>query len=288
MIKARLKKQLFTAQGKINLEVDLEIKEGEFATIFGKSGAGKTTILRILAGLVDPEEGFIQVGDEVWFDSCSKINLPPQKRQIGFVFENYALFPNMTVRDNLEFALPHNKKNTNFADELLSMAELREFAGRRPTELSGGQKQRVALIRAIARQPKIFLFDEPLSALDAETRAWIQDEILRLYKRFGTTTVLVSHDLPEVFKLSRFVFVLESGRIIRSGKPADVLIEGRLNEDFTFTAEIIDIQESQNAAIVRIGNRLVQITPAPGELARFNIGEKIMVTAKQLSYSLKK
>jgi len=288
MIKARIKKQLFTAQGKTNLEVDIEIKKGEFATIFGKSGTGKTTILRMLAGLVDPEEGFIQVDDEVWFDSRSKINLPPQKRQIGFVFENYALFPNMTVRQNLEFALPHNKKKTDFADELLYMAGLEEFADRRPTELSGGQKQRVALIRAIARQSKVFLFDEPLSALDAETRLRIQDEILQIYRRFGTTTILVSHDLPEVFKLSRFVFVLEEGRIIRCGKPADVFIEGKLNGDFTFTAEIVDIQKPRNMAIVRIENRLVQITPTAEDMGRLNIGDKIIVTAKQLSYSFKK
>lgn len=287
MIKARLKKQLFTVQGKINLEVDFEIKKGEFATIFGKSGTGKTTILRILAGLLDPEEGFIQVGDEVWFDSCSKINLPPQKRQIGFVFENYALFPNMTVRDNLEFAVPHNKNRTGFTDELLNMAGLREFAGRRPTELSGGQKQRVALIRAIARQPKVFLFDEPLSALDAETRLWIQDEILKLHKRFGITTILVSHDLPEVFRLSHFVFMLEAGKIIRSGKPVDVFIGDKLSEDLTFAAEIIDVQKPQNAVVVRVGNRLVQITPRAGDLAGLNIGAEIIVTAKELSYSFK-
>jgi molybdate transport system ATP-binding protein len=279
---------LFTAQGKINLEVDFEIKGGEFATIFGKSGTGKTTILRMLAGLLDPEEGFIQVGDEVWFDSCGKINLPPQKRQIGFVFENYALFPNMTVRENLEFAQPHNKNRAGFTDELLSMAGLMEFAGRRPAELSGGQKQRVALIRAIARQPKVFLFDEPLSALDAQTRLWIQDGILRFYKRFGGTTVLVSHDLPEVFKLSHFVFMLEAGKIIRSGKPVDVFIGDNLSEDFTFAAEIIDVKESQNAVVVRIGNRLVQVTPRAEDLARLNIGAEIIVTARQLSYSLKK
>ncbi|MFA5351344.1 MAG: ATP-binding cassette domain-containing protein [Candidatus Omnitrophota bacterium] len=224
MIKARLKKQLFTVQGKTNLEIDFEIKKGEFATIFGKSGTGKTTILRMLAGLVDPEEGYIQVDGQVWFDSCRKINLPPQKRQVGFAFENYALFPNMTVRQNLEFALARNKNKSDFTDELLKMSGLKEFAGRRPTELSGGQKQRVALIRAIARESKVFLFDEPLSALDTGTRLWIQDALLGIYMRFGTTAILVSHDLPEVFKLSRLVFVIEEGKIIRSGKPADVFI----------------------------------------------------------------
>jgi molybdate transport system ATP-binding protein len=288
MIKARLKKQLFTVQGKTNLEIDFEIKKGEFAAIFGKSGTGKTTILRMLAGLADPEEGYIQVDGQVWFDSCRKINLPPQKRQVGFAFENYALFPNMTVRQNLEFALARNKKKSDFTDELLKMSGLKEFAGRRPTELSGGQKQRVALIRAIARKSKIFLFDEPLSALDTETRLWIQNALLKIYRRFDTTTILVSHDLPEVFKLSHLVFMLEAGKIIRSGKPVDVFIGDKLSEDLTFAAEIIDVQKPQNAVVVRVGNRLVQITPRGEDLAGLNIGAEIMVTARQLSYSFKK
>jgi len=287
MIKARLKKQLFTVQGKINLEIDFEIKKGEFATIFGKSGTGKTTILRMLAGLADPEEGYIQVDGQVWFDSRRKINLPPQKRQVGFAFENYALFPNMTVRQNLEFALARDKKEPYFTDELLNMSGLKEFAGRKPAELSGGQKQRAALIRAIARKSKVFLFDEPLSALDTETRLWIQDALLRIYRRFGTTTILVSHDLPEVFKLSRLVFVIEEGKIIRSGSPADVFIKDKPSKDFVFAAEIIDLQKPDKRVVLRIENSFARIVFLE-EADSLNIGDKIMVTAKQLSCTFKK
>jgi molybdate transport system ATP-binding protein len=284
MIKANIRKELFTAQGKINLAVDIEIKNGEFATIFGKSGTGKTTILRILAGLVDPEEGFIEVDKKVWFDSRRKINFLPQERHIGFVFEDYALFPNMTVRQNLEFAASYRKEKS-FIDELLRMVGLYEFVNRRPAELSAGQKQRVALIRALARKPKVFLFDEPLSALDTETRFRIQDEILHLYRRFGTTTILVSHHVPEVFKLSRVVFLLEEGKIARCGKPIDVFIEEKLSDDFSFVGEVIDIQEAHNTVIVRIGNKLTQITPTEQELKHLNIGDKIMVTASSFCYS---
>jgi molybdate transport system ATP-binding protein len=286
MIKAIIKKQLFTAEGKINLAVNIEIKNGEFTTIFGNSGTGKTTILRILAGLLDPEEGLIEVDSETWFDSRRKINLLPQKRHIGFVFEDYALFPNMTVRQNLEFAASHRKEKS-FIDELLQMVGLNEFTGRSPAGLSAGQKQRVALIRAIARQPKILLLDEPLSALDVEMRLRLQDEIMKIYRRFGMTIILVSHDLPEIFKLSRSVFLLEGGKITKFDNPADMFIKKGLSGDFTFAGKIIDIQEGRNIVIVQIGNNLMQITPTAEELKHFNIGDKIIVLASSFYYSFK-
>jgi molybdate transport system ATP-binding protein len=276
MIKASIRKELFTVQGKINLVADIEIKKGDFATIFGKSGTGKTTILRMLAGLVEPDEGFIEVDSEIWFDSRRKINLSPQKRRIGFVFEDYALFPNMTVRQNLEFAMS-GKSNNPSIDELLQLVDLKKFADRSPAELSAGQKQRVALIRAVAKQPRIFLLDEPLSALDTEMRLRLQDAILGIYKRFGTTTILVSHDLPEIFRLSQLVFVLEEGKVTKIGKPLDVFFKSKLNSTSNFIGEVVDIKEACNIIIVQMGNELIQTALTTQELKNFKIGDRIII-----------
>ena len=207
MIRIRLKKKLFTADGPLALDVDFECAQGSFVSLFGKSGSGKTTILRMIAGLTEPSEGFIQVEDEIWLDTSKKIHLPPHKRKLGFVFQDYSLFPHMTVRENLEFALG-SPQDREMIEELLDIMHLKELEGRKPENLSGGQRQRVALARAVLRRPKIFLLDEPLAALDTSIRLKLQDEILKIYERFGATTLLVSHDLSEVFKLSRQVFVL--------------------------------------------------------------------------------
>ena len=281
MIIVKVKKSLITTEGRINLEVNLEIEEGEFATLFGASGAGKTTILRMIAGLTDPQEGLIQIGDEVWFDSQRRINLPPQKRKVGFVFQEQNLFPHMTVRENLEFALS-DKKNMALIDELLAMAHLKELANQRPPVLSVGQKQRVALIRAMVRNPKIFLLDEPLSSLDIGMRAKLQDEIINLYKRFKITTIFVSHDLSEVFKLSQRVFLLEGGRIKKSGAPSEIFARHQVSGKFKFTGEIIEIKKDSlvNILTIQIGNHLTKVVATDEEIQNLQAGDRIMVAAK--------
>ena len=180
MIRIRLKKKLFTADGPLALDVDFECAQGSFVSLFGKSGSGKTTILRMIAGLTEPAEGFIQVEDEIWLDTSKKIHLPPHKRKLGFVFQDYSLFPHMTVRENLEFALG-SPQDREMIEELLDIMHLKELEGRKPENLSGGQRQRVALARAVLRRPKIFLLDEPLAALDTSIRLKLQDEILKIY-----------------------------------------------------------------------------------------------------------
>jgi molybdate transport system ATP-binding protein len=222
MIQVSLKKKLNAAQGKMHLDVDVEIGTGEIVALYGASGAGKTSILRMLSGLTLPDNGLISVEGQTWFDTSKKINLRPQQRNVGIVFQDYALFPNMTVKENLMFAL-EKKLSTAIVDELLELMELTKLHNVKPELLSGGQQQRVALARALVRKPKLLLLDEPMSALDTTLRLKIQDYIIRVHEQFHLTTILVSHDILEVVRLSKKVFVIDHGKLIQQGPPGEIL-----------------------------------------------------------------
>ena len=220
VLSIHIERSMLTSEGKSLLKVDLEIANNELLCLFGHSGAGKTTLLRILAGLFTPDRGFISFNGVVWYDSAKKINLPPQQRNVGFVFQDYALFPNMTVRCNIEFA--QKIPNAEEVDSLLSHFGLEALQKQYPAKLSGGQKQRVALARALAAKPNLLLLDEPLSALDYEMRLNLQDEILKAHKLLNSQTLLVSHDKEEVLKLADTVVMLRNGVVIKSGKPVEL------------------------------------------------------------------
>lgn len=285
MITLQCKKKLRSKnEAELTLTINLSIHPGELVTLFGPSGAGKTTILRILAGLTSPDEGIVRVGDKTWFDSDKKINLSPQKRKIGFVFQDYALFPHMTVKENLAFAL-NNRRETAWVKELLATIGLFELANRFPPTLSGGQKQRVALARALVGKPKILLLDEPLSALDAQTRLHLQNEVGRLHRQFGLTTVLVSHDLAEVFKLSDRVFLLEQGEIKRAGTPGDIFRSDKISGKFTLIGDVIEIVQDEVVFIlsIMIGNNLVRVASTEEELDGIQIGDTVIVASKSFN-----
>lgn len=221
MLKIDIERKMFTSEGQSMLDVNLEIEEHELLCFFGHSGAGKTTLLRILAGLNKPDRGYIEFNGQVWFDSEAKINLAPQKRRIGYMFQDYALFPNMSVRANIEFA--QSKKDQAKVDKLLDLFGLEALQKQKPMKLSGGQKQRVALARALAAQPQLLLLDEPLSALDHEMRENLQNEILKAHDLLQSITMLVSHDVKEVEKLATSVVLLQNGKIKNQGKTSEVL-----------------------------------------------------------------
>ena len=227
MIKINVKKQMQTPHGQKLLDIDLNISVGKFVAVFGESGAGKTTLLRMLCGLTKPQEGYIEFNKEVWFDSRKGIDVPVQQRRVGFVFQENTLFPHMTVRENLEFASSKGQGH-ECIEEWIDTMGLKGLEGQKPHRLSSGQKQRAALIRAIVSRPKILLLDEPLSNLDIHARIKLQDEIIKVFRKTGITMILVSHDIPEVFKLSQKVFVVDHGRIIKHGSPGEIFIDGKL------------------------------------------------------------
>ena len=220
MLKIDIQRAMLTSEGKTNLEVSTEIQNNELLCLFGHSGAGKTTLLRILAGLTKPDKGRIVFNDTVWFDSEKKINIPPQQRNVGYMFQDYALFPNMTVEKNISFA--QKEKNEDDVDKIMDLFDLETLKNQHPAKLSGGQKQRVALARALAAKPNVLLLDEPLSALDFDMRLALQHEIRKAHNLLNTLTVMVSHDLQEVFHLASSVIMLKNGTVINEGKPADV------------------------------------------------------------------
>jgi multiple sugar transport system ATP-binding protein len=200
--------------------MDLEVAEGELLVLVGPSGCGKTTTLRIVAGLEEPSEG------EVWIGGRRVDGVAPRDRDVAVVFQNYALYPHMSVFDNMAFGLrmrgtPRAEVRAR-VEQAAALLGIEELLARRPAQLSGGQRQRVAMGRAIVRKPQLFLFDEPLSNLDAKLRAQMRTEIKRLHQRLGATTVYVTHDQVEAMTLATRIVVMNAGRIEQIGVPAEL------------------------------------------------------------------
>lgn len=275
MIDFALQKKLHTADGEMYLQIKVQIESGNFVSLYGASGAGKTSVLRMLAGFMKPDNGCIKMNDAVWFDAPKRINIQPQQRSIGFVFQDYALFPNMNVRENIVFALNKND-NKNIVDELLELTGLTMLASRKIETLSGGQKQRVALVRAIAKKPLLLLLDEPLSAIDNTMRAQLQTTLLQVHERFNLTTILVSHDMDEIIKLSDTIIHLEHGSIQQSTTPAEFFMNG--NNTSVLTGNIISIEdnETQTFTIVLLNNRMMKINSTEHDV-NFIVGERVEV-----------
>ena len=282
MISLSIKKELHGSNGVMNLDINLSLQNGEFVALSGVSGSGKTTILRIVAGL-EEASGEIIVDDEIWLNE--NIKKPIQKRDIGFVFQDYALFPNLSVLDNLLYV----KKDKDLAKKLLRLTDLYELKNRYPDSLSGGQKQRVSLCRALMKRPKILLMDEPLSALDTHMRVKLQDEILALHKEFGTTTIMVSHDPSEMYKLASRVLVLKDGKIIDDGLPKDILLKTQGSQKFSFEGVLLDIIKVDviNIAIVAIGQQIVEVVLSHDEARKLQIGQKVNVSTKAFTPIIK-
>jgi molybdate transport system ATP-binding protein len=289
MIHLDLHKKLSTSGGEMNLHVQCQLNTGALTTIYGPSGAGKTSVLRMLAGLMEPESGTIKVNEQTWFDSTKGIHKKPQNRRVGFVFQDYALFPNMTVRQNLEYAL-ETKNDAKVVNELIELIELGDLERRKPDTLSGGQKQRVALARAIVRKPEVLMLDEPLSALDQTMRSKLQDYILQIHKEYKLTTLLVSHEMGEVFKLSDEVIVLENGIIKQQGPPAELFTSRQVSGKFQFTGEILNIQKEDIIYIISvlIGNNLVKVAVDEREVTKLSIGDKVLVASKAFNPIIQK
>jgi len=287
-IELSVKKKLFTATGEFSFKADLSINSGEIVAFFGPSGVGKTTMLRIIAGLTNAEEGFVKVGGQTWFDSKNGTNLLARKRKVGFVFQDYALFPNMSVRENLRFAQP--KTDKKHIDELLEIFGLSNLQHRKPGVLSGGQNQRVALARALARKPELLLLDEPLSALDLEMRSTLQDEILHIHRLWGITTILVSHDLPEVFKLCNRVITFKDGRVTDDRDPYDIFAGNKTSGKLQLVAEVLKVEKEDVVDILTllVGNSPVKIALCSNHQESFLPGDKALIISKAFNPIIQK
>jgi sulfate transport system ATP-binding protein len=250
-------------------DVDLDVRPGELLALLGPSGSGKTTLLRIIAGLAEADRG------QVFFGGVDATSLPVQKRQVGFVFQHYALFKHMSVADNIAYGLqvreqsnrPSKSEIRRRVSELLDLVQLSGYESRFPSQLSGGQRQRVALARALAVEPRVLLLDEPFGALDAKVRkdlrAWLRD----IHERTGKTTVFVTHDQDEALELADRVAVLNQGRVEQVGSPDDVQDHPATPFVMTFLG-----QAARFNAEIRDGRVLVNGKPAPVAAPKSTIG----------------
>jgi molybdate transport system ATP-binding protein len=276
-------KTLHTTSGPQLLDVRFELAKGGKLAIYGPSGAGKTTLLRILSGLTTVTTGYIEVDGEVWLDTTRRIDLPTRRRSIGFVFQDFALFPHLTVRQQLEYAL-HKTTDGKIVPELLALMELETLQHLRPALLSSGQQQRVALARAIARQPQLLLLDEPFSALDDEMRYKLQEYLLKIHRHYKLTTLLVSHHLPEVLRLSDKVIVLEKGSVSREGASSALFFapsQDHASAPFTTVGEITAIAFSEGNYIITVlcADTFINVALTAAQTAHLQIGKKVQVTS---------
>jgi len=281
MIKLALQKAFSSGNNPFNLNLSLDVESGSFVAIRGKSGAGKSTLLRLIAGLTQPNSGSIEVNGLPWYDGKNKKNLSVQARNVGFVFQDYALFPHLSVIENLKFA---SDKGTdpNHVQNLVDVMEINDLLNRKPETLSGGQKQRVALARALVRKPSILLLDEPLSALDTEIRIKLQNHIRKLHTQFNLTTIMVTHDQGEILRIADRLIEIEAGEIIADGSPKEILGGKNVSGKFSFNGEVLSIEDQDFISIVTvlIAQDTVKVVLDQSERENIEVGDKVIVASK--------
>jgi iron(III) transport system ATP-binding protein len=258
--------------------VDLDVPAGSIVALLGPSGCGKTTLLRSIAGLETPEAGLVRVGERLVF--CPQAPVPPERRHIGMVFQDWALFPHLTVAGNVAFGLPRAERRSARVDEALEMVDLAGLGDRSPATLSGGQQQRVAIARALANRPSVILLDEPFSNLDATLRVQIRNEVQRLLRDLGVTTLFVTHDQEEAFAVGDSVAVMFEGRVVQQATPAE-LYESPLTRavaEFVGDPNFIEAQANDRSAASFLGGIPLQ-SPTRGEVDVMIRPEELLVHA---------
>ncbi|RDU69249.1 molybdenum ABC transporter ATP-binding protein [Helicobacter cholecystus] len=281
MIEFDFYKSLHGISGDFNLEVRAQISQGHRIAIFGKSGAGKSTILKIIAGMQQISSGILKVDGEIWDDA--KKFLPPQKRGVGYVFQDYSLFPHLSVYENIAYGKNAQKKRV---DDLLEMMELIQLRDVKPSKLSGGQAQRVAIARALANSPKILLFDEPFSALDNTIKNKLILEVLQLQKELNFTLIFVSHDIAEVYTLAQEVFVLQEGKFSSHSSPRGTFAKHNIQ----LIAQILEIRNNAllSEICMLIGGEVMNFVVHPSEIEGIEVGESVEVVLKSFSPMVRK
>ena len=285
MIQARLARRFPPTAESAGFDLEVEFQAGPGVTVlFGPSGAGKTLTLECIAGFVTPDGGRIMLDDEILFDAASRVNLPPRRRRCGYVFQNYALFPHMTLRENLVFAAEpwarlerHRRVN-----EMLERFHLADVAGRRPHEVSGGQQQRCSIARALITEPRLLLLDEPARGLEAPLRAELYGVLREVRAGFDIPILLVTHDLEECFELGDTMLVIRGGRVVQSGaprkvfdQPAGVEVARLLGVENLFQAELVALDPGRNTSRLRFAGFELAGLYAKGRLR----GDRVWVCA---------
>ncbi len=267
--------------------IGFAIKPGEMATLLGPSGCGKTTTLRCLAGLERPDSGRIVIGERTMVDVKAGVFVPPQRRNLGMVFQSYAIWPHMTVLENVAYALEGRgigkAERRRLAMEALAMVQLAAFAERPAPRLSGGQQQRVAIARAMVGRPQALLFDEPLSNLDAKLRIEMRNELRRIQRESGLTSIYVTHDQAEALAISDLIIVMKEGRIVEGGRPVDIYRHPR----HVFTAQFLgatnliagtlaDMDAAGRLAVTTALGRILGVDPT----RTLKPGDKVVVSIR--------
>ena len=275
-------KKSFTEGEAVLDNISLEISKGEFITLLGSSGCGKTTTLRIIAGLEQPDAG------SVWLDGREVTGLEPNQRDVNTVFQNYALFPHMNVAENIGYGLKLKKvpksEIRKKVSQMLELVQLEGYEKRKPSELSGGQKQRVAIARALVNNPKVLLLDEPLGALDLQLRRAMQIELKHLQKKLGITFIYITHDQEEAINISDRIAVMRDGRIEQIGTPDEIYNHPKTSYVATFVGNanilhgVAESIQGQNA-IVKIGNDKVIVKLETSQQDTKDTGAKQHLTA---------
>jgi molybdate transport system ATP-binding protein len=276
MLQARLRKTFPPGPDSAGFSLDLEFQAAAGVTVlFGPSGSGKTLVLDAVAGFVRPEEGRVLLDDDLLFDGAAGVHLPPQARNCGYVFQNYALFPHMTLRENLMFAAERRPRLERHrrVNEMLETFRLADAAGRRPHEVSGGQRQRCSIARALIVAPKLLLLDEPAQGLDVPLRAEFYEVLRQVRADFKTPVLLVTHDLDECFELGEEMLILRDGKIVQSGPPRNILDQpanievARLLGAFNLIpCEIRALDPGRNTSRVQMGEFELDGPYFPGRL----------------------
>jgi molybdate transport system ATP-binding protein len=267
-VDARLVKRLPATRNTTVFELDIHLKADTGITVlFGSSGSGKTLTLNCLAGFVRPDKGHILVNKELYFDAAANVNSSPQSRRCGYIFQDHALFPHMSIRDNLLFAAPDKHHSVN---ELLTAFELTSLATRKPAQLSGGQKQRAALARIMVSEPRLLLLDEPTRGLDVRLRQSFYELLKQMLERLQIPMVLVTHQVDECLQLSDSICLMDHGRILQAGardavltRPGSVEVARAFGIYNLLPAEITVIDQSRNLSVLRVAGQEILGTYAP-------------------------
>ena len=277
MIRIAIKKRLNGQIEPINLDIDVRIQPGNIIALYGDSGAGKTSILRMIAGLMQPDSGKIETFGKTWFSKTNKMDIKIQERELGFVFQDYSLFPNMTVEENLAFAQA-DKGNANELNETLELIEMKDLRNTYPDRLSGGQKQRVALARTLLSKSKIVLLDEAFSSLDDTIKNKLLKQLSNTFKELNTTVIFTSHDIAEIFALADIVCHLKDGKIIKKAPPSEVFLPKSKTDNIIQQIGIVVSLKEKWKASVLVSNNVIELELKEEEFLNLEIGQKVILS----------